>query len=55
MRVSGRSELLSRLFFSEGLERSLVSPLPEAPRTKRVVAEPVPNFQVPLRLLSSVG
>jgi DNA-binding NarL/FixJ family response regulator len=55
MRVSGRSELLSRLFFSEGLERSLVSQLPAAPRTRRAVAEPVPNFQVPLHLLSSVG
>jgi DNA-binding NarL/FixJ family response regulator len=57
MRVSGRSELLSQLFFSEGLERSLVTQLGEALGTPRARAsgEPVSSFRVPLRLLSSVG
>jgi len=55
MRVSGRSELLSRLFFSEGMERSFVPKLAEAPSANLALAEPVSSFRMPLPLLSSVG
>jgi DNA-binding NarL/FixJ family response regulator len=57
MRVSGRSELLSRLFFSEGLERTLVTPLPDAHLTNRASTAPdsARSFLVPPHLMSSVG
>jgi DNA-binding NarL/FixJ family response regulator len=57
MRVSGRNELLARLFFSEGMERTLLTQLADAHATSRASAdaEIVPSFVVPLRRMSSVG